>query len=66
MSGYATILDFLDSLEVKDRRKHEREVQEARLKPLLAKGLVFAKAGCHDQAAQYQHQAAKIQQRSQQ
>lgn len=65
MSSYATLLAFLDDLEAEARRSHERQIQQARLKPLLAKCHLLAQAGCPEMAAKYQHQAAQIMQRLQ-
>ena len=65
MTGYATIIAQLEDLEAEERRRHERQVQQARLKLLLAKGFIFAQVGCSDQAAKYQHRADQILQRLQ-
>lgn len=65
MSSYAAILALLDDLEAEERRRHERQVQQARLKLLLAKGFIFAQVGCSDQATKYQHHVEEILQRLQ-
>lgn len=65
MTNYKNIMMFLNDLEAKERRKHECQVQRAKLKSMLAKGLLFAQAGCPDQAAKYQHRAEQILQRLQ-
>ena len=65
MSNYTILLAFLDDIEAENRRRHERQVQQAKLKPLLKKGFLLAQVGCSDQAAEYQHRAKQILQRLQ-
>ncbi|MGE0919413.1 hypothetical protein [Trichlorobacter lovleyi] len=65
MPNYKNIISFLNDLEAEDLRSHERQIQQAKLRPLLAKGHILAQAGCPDRAEEYRNKADQILQRLQ-